>query len=132
MQSAGDGPSAVSDCLAETALEYASKSKGRTSYSQLKKELGLRFDLREAPVAARQTLHMIRQNDDETLEAYLQRVLTIAMDGFKASDNTVQQLATEAFLRGCKHKRAAARVFIEAPQTIKEAYKKVKTVLASR
>ena len=121
------------DCLAETALEYANKSKGRTSYSQLTKELGLRFDLREAPVAARQTLHMMRLNDDETLEVYLERVLTIAMGGFKASDNnTVQQLATEAFLRGCKYKEAAALVFSETPQTVQEACKKVKTVLANR
>ena len=76
---------------------------------------------------------MMRQNDDETLEAYLQRVLNIAMDGFKASDNnTAQQLATEAFLRGCKYKEAAALVFSEAPQTIQEACKKVKTLLANR
>ena len=48
------------------------------------------------------------------------------MHGLKASDNgTVQLLATEAFLRGCKHKEAAALVCNEAPQNIQ-------TVLANR
>ena len=121
------------DCLAETALEYATKSKGRHSYKDLKKELGLRFDLREAPVAARQNLYLMKQSDDESLEAYLQRVLTAAMHGLKTSDNgTVQLLATEAFLRGCRHKEAAALVFNEAPQNIQEACQKIKTVLANR
>ena len=121
------------DCLAETALEYASKSKGRHSYKELKKELGLRFDLREPPTAARQNLYLMKQSEDESLEAYLQRVLTAAMHGLKTSDNsTMQLLATEAFLRGCKHKEAAALVSNEAPQTIQEACQKIKTVLANR
>ena len=91
------------DCLSEKTLEYANRSEGRNSYRKLKKELGLRFDLKEAPVAARQKLHLMKQNEDEGLEEYLQRVLTSAMDGFNTADkNTVQQLATEAFLRGCK------------------------------
>ena len=121
------------DCLAETALEYASKSKGRHSYRELKKELGLRFDLREPPIAARQNLYLMKQSEDESLEAYLQRVLTAAMHGLKISDNsTMQLLATEAFLRGCKHKEAAALVSNEAPQTIQEACQKIKTVLANR
>ena len=57
------------DCLAETALEYASKSKGRHSYRELKKELDLRFDLREPPIAARQNLYLMKQSEDESLEA---------------------------------------------------------------
>ena len=120
------------DCLAETALEFAVKSRGRHSYKELKKELGLRFDLREPPVAARQSLHVMKQSDDESLETYLQRVLTVAMNGYKTCDNnTIQQLATEQFLRGCKHKEAAALVINEAPQTVQEACRKVKTVLAN-
>ena len=121
------------DCLAETALEYASKSRGRHSYRELKKELGLRFDLREPSIAARQNLYLMKQSEDESLEAYLQRVLTAAMHGLKTSDNsTMQLLATEAFLRGCKYKEAAALVSNEAPQTIQEACQKIKTVLANR
>lgn len=119
--------------MVETALEYASKSKGRHSYKDLKKELGLRFGLREPPIAARQNLYLMKQSDDESLEAYLQRVLTAAMHGLKTSDhNTVQLLATETFLRGCKHKEAAALISNEAPQTIQETCKKIKTVIANR
>ena len=116
--------------LSEKALEYANRADGKSNYQQLKEE---RFDLRDEPVTARQKLHVVRQNDDEALEDFLQRVLTIAMDGFIAADDSiVQQLATEAFFRGCKHKEAAEIVINEAPRTIQEACRKVKTVLANR
>ena len=74
----------------------------------------------------------MKPNEDEGLEEYLQRVLTSTMDGFNTADNnTVQQLATEAFLRGCKHKEASY-VFNLSPRTIQKTCQKVKTVLANR
>ena len=93
----------------------------------------MRFDLKEEPVAARQQLHLAKQGDNETLEAYLQRILAIAMDGYKdASAVLLQQMATEAFLRGCRHKDAATLVMNEAPQTIHVACKRIKTMLANK
>ncbi|MCG8034644.1 MAG: hypothetical protein JAZ03_21075 [Candidatus Thiodiazotropha taylori] len=121
------------DCLSETALEFANRCEGQTSYRKLKKELSLRFDLKDAPVAARQRLHLMKQSEDEGLEVYLQRVLTTAMDGFSTADNnTIQHLATESFLRGCRDKEAAALVINEGPHTIQEACQKLKTVVANR
>ena len=92
------------DCLTEKALQYANRSKAET-YEALKLELSLRFDVNDAPVAALKRLHVVKQEDEESHEDFLQRVLTITMDGFeKAEANTLQQIATEAFLRGYKHK----------------------------
>ena len=120
------------DCLSEKALEYANRSKAET-YEALKSELGLRFDLKDAPVAARQQLHVVRQDDEESLEDFLQRVLTITMDGFdKAEVGTLQQLATESFLRGCKHKDAAMTVMKESVATIQDACRRVKTIIANK
>ena len=120
------------DCLTDKALEYANRAEGR-DYSSLKNELALRFDLRDEPVAARQRLHVIKQSEEESLEDFLQRVLTVTIDGYgDAQFATLQQLATEAFLRGCKFKDAATLVMNEAPKSIQEACRRVKTVIANK
>ncbi|MCG8044734.1 MAG: hypothetical protein N0E48_03455 [Candidatus Thiodiazotropha endolucinida] len=121
------------DCLTDKALEYANRSVNRDDYNELKKELALRFDMRDAPVAARQQLHVIKQSDEETLEDFLQRVLTITMDGYQKTDtDTVQQIATESFLRGCKYKEAAMVVMNESVSTIQDACRRVKTIMANK
>ena len=87
------------DCLTEKALEYTARSDNKDNYNGLKQELALRFDLKEEPIAARQRLTAIRQDDDETLEDYLQRILTITLDGFIDERSAlIQQVSTEAFL----------------------------------
>ena len=48
------------------------------NFAMLKGKLALRFDLKEEPVAARQQLHLAKQDDNETLEAYLQRALWLS------------------------------------------------------
>ena len=86
-------------------------------------------------MAARQKLHVIKQTEveEEGLEELLQRVLTTAMDGFHVADNTtVQKLATEAFLRGCRHKEAASLTLNQNPMSIQEACRSVKTILANK
>ena len=121
------------DSLSGKALEYADRCNHEGSYKLLKKELSLRFDSRDAPVAARQKLHIMKQDDGESLEDYLQRVLTVAMDGFSETDpKTVQQLATESFLRGCRHKEAAAKVLNDEPRNIQDACRRVKSFLANQ
>ena len=60
-------------------------------------------------MADRSNLACVKQTEDESLEDFLHRVLTIAMNGFVTADNnTMQKLATEAFLRGCKYKEITA------------------------
>ena len=93
----------------------------------------MRFDLKEEPIAARQRLHSSKQEEDETLESYLQRIMTITLDGYKSERTAlIQQVSTEAFLRGCKHKEAATMVMNESPSTIHEACKRIKTILANK
>ena len=71
------------DCLTDKALEYASRSENKENFANLKNELKVRFDYKEVPIAAKQRLHLAKQDEDETLEAFLQRILGIAMDGYK-------------------------------------------------
>ena len=97
---------------------------------QLRAELARRFDLRDTPVAARQKLHTIRQKEDEWLEVFLQWVLSVCLDGFPKTDAiTLQHVATEAFLRGTKHRDEA---IVESPTNIQQACKRLKTVIANK
>ena len=55
------------------------------------------------------------------------------MDGHKDEKSSlIQQVATESFLRGCKHKDAATTVMNESPATIHDACKQIKTILANK
>ena len=113
-------------CLTDEALEYAVKSKNNYSYTELKAELKLRFDLTDEPVTARNKLHDVKQTDDETLEAFMQRVLSIAKNGYAKFDaETMQQLATESFLRGCQNKEAGI-------SNVQEACRKMKMIISGR
>ncbi len=53
--------------------------------------MGLRFDLTDAPVAARQKLHLVKQEEHESLEEYLQKVLKMTREGFENCDDTMIQ-----------------------------------------
>ena len=120
------------DCLSEKALEFANRSKAVT-FNELVKELELRFDNRNTPIAARNRLHLIKQSDEETLEEYLQRVITLAMEGYSgANDELIMTIPTEAFLRGCRDKEAALLVMNEAPTNIQDACRRLKSVVANR
>ena len=121
------------DCLSGTALEFANKCAGRDSYDTLIKELGQRFDLKDTPLAARNNLYAMEQYEDETIEAFLQRVMTAATDGFGMSDKVLlQNVATEAFLRGCRFKEAAMTILNEGPTTIQAACQRIKTLVANK
>lgn len=121
------------NCLSGTALEFANRCAGQDDYHALVKEMGQRFDLRDTPVGARQKLHIIKQTEDESLEVFLQRVMTVAIDGFGLADNTtLQNIATEAFLRGCRHKEAAAAVLNEGPANMQIACQRIKTLVANK
>ena len=120
-------------CLTEKALEFAFKCKMNNSFQELKNQLKLRFDLSDEPVAARQKLNTLKQESDETLESFMQQVLNVATDGYGDFETTVlQQMAVEAFLRGCRNKESASLVLISTPKTIQEACQRLKTIVANK
>ena len=67
------------------------------------------------------------------MEEFLHRVLIIAMNGFDKADNgTMQKVALEAFLRGCRNKETAALTLNQCPNSIQEACRSVKTIMANK
>ncbi|CAC5420968.1 unnamed protein product [Mytilus coruscus] len=120
------------DYLSEVALEYARRSH-ISKYDELRKYMKRRFNKKEEASAARRQLQYIRQLDGETIEEYAERVHFLTIDGYYRSNNDIiDQIGTEAFLRGCKEKEATRIVIEKNPRTINEALKWIKSSLANR
>ena len=120
------------DCLSEVALEYARRSHP-SSYEELRKYMKRRFSKKEEASSARRQLQYVRQMENESVEEFAERVHFLTMDGyFKSSTNIIDQIGTEAFLRGCKEKDAARIVIEKNPRTINEALKWIKSSLANQ
>lgn len=118
------------DCLTEVALEYARRSH-ITNYEDLRKYMKRRFSKKEEASAARAQLQYVRQKDNETIEEFAERVQFLTMDGYyRSNDDIIDQIGTEAFLRGCQEKEAARIVIEKTPRSINEALKWVKSSLA--
>jgi hypothetical protein len=67
------------------------------------------------------------------LEDFSHTVYVLALDGYeKCEDDALEDIATEAFLRGCKEKEAAIKAMEKNPVTLSKAIKFVKTSLANQ
>ena len=77
-------------------------------YQALKDALEVRFSKMEHPTSARRQLSYLRQEEGESLEDYADKVLTKVAEAYPGIDDEMEQdLAKEAFLRGCHHCSAA-------------------------
>jgi hypothetical protein len=120
------------DCLSEQALEYALSSSVSGDYEQLVADMAVRFNFREEPMAARQRLAVIKQ-EAETEEEFLQKIQSLVNVGFpeQADSQLVNQMATEAFLRGLKNKEASLDALGRRPQNIQEALSLVRSFVTN-
>ena len=67
------------------------------------------------------------------MEDFSHTVYVLALDGYgKCEDDALEDIATEAFLRGCKEKEAAIKAMEKNPVTLSKAIKFVKTSLANQ
>ena len=104
-------------------MECARRSHIST-YDELRKYMKRRFTKKEEDSAARRQLQYIRQTEIETKEEFAERVHFLTMDGYYRSDyNIIDQIGTEAFLRGCQEKEAASIVIEIIPRTINDTLK---------
>ena len=84
-------------------------------------------------MSARRQLQFMRQQENEPLEEFSQRVYFMALDGYdRGNPEVVDQIATETFLRGCRDKEAARSVLEKDPTSINQAMKLVKTYIANQ
>jgi hypothetical protein len=120
------------DLLRDRALDFATELKTH-SYHSLKVKMTRRFSEKEDPIVARRELIYIQQKDDETLAEYSGRVHLKVIRGHpQANQDTVEQMAVESFLKGCKNKEAAASAMDKNPKSVYAAVKKVKAAINNR
>ena len=95
-------------------------------YQALKDVLEVRFGKMEHPTSARRQLGYLRQEEGENLEDYADKVLTKVSEAYPGIDDEMEQdLAKEAFLRGCHHRSAAYATAEKDPVTLQEALEEV-------
>ena len=121
-------------CLRGKAVEYIfnrPKSSLRDYYA-LRDTLTVRYDISELPGTARRQLNSIRQEEQESLEDYADRVLVKVLEAYpKIEEDTAQGIGVENFLRGCKDKAAAYAAAEHRPETIQMALQFVKDSAAN-
>lgn len=125
------------DYLVETlrgvALKYYINLPVHTqnSYEAVKKQMSERFSQSELPPVARIKLSNIQQNVTESLEEYVDRVQSLAKDGYSSAEHsTVELIAVESFMKGCLDKGAAKLALLKEPKTLLEAAKEVKKCIS--
>lgn len=78
----------------------------------------------------RRQLSLIKQDEDESLEDFGDRLLLLVNQGFpEVEEETAQLLAVDAFFRGCKEKSAVVMALEREPQTMHKAVQAVKKSL---
>ncbi|OWF53412.1 hypothetical protein KP79_PYT10510 [Mizuhopecten yessoensis] len=124
---------AVCYCLVGDALEYADELPRTLGFTKLKNKLKERFNDKDVTLVARREQHCEKQEEIETLAEVALRIQTLSGDGFAHADNTTKnQVATEAFLKGCREKMAAQRPMERNPKTVHKALKYIKASVANQ
>ena len=80
----------------------------------------------EHPTAARHQLSYVRQEEGESIEDFADRILTKVKEAYPGIDVEMEQdLAKEAFLRGCQNRSAAYAAAEKDPETLQDALEEV-------
>ena len=123
------------ECLRGKAIEfvYSNSSYIRKDYKRLVKELDRRFGEHDQLSMKRRQLLSARQTEDESLADWADRILTLVRECYRHADEAMlQAMATEAFLRGCREKHAAAATADKCPKTLSAALKYVRNTVGNQ
>ena len=76
----------------------------------------------DLPHSIRKQLQDVKQNVEESIEELTERVQEMATDGYnKATEQFVEQMAVDAFLKGCNDKKAGLATMDKNPSRIDQA-----------
>ena len=117
-------------CMREKAIDYIRKrhSRIRNSYRALLIDLHKRYGRKDPPSASRRQLSYVKQDEEEDIEDFAERVHELVIDGYPRVDEAnIQLLAVDAFLRGCRDKLAALLAAGKKSQTLQRAVRHVKS-----
>ena len=110
------------------AVDFIRKkpSEVQDDYRTLRDTLEQRFGKLEHPTAARRQLSYVRQEEGESIEEFADRILTKVNEVYPGIDVEMEQdLAKEAFLRGCQNGSAAYAAAEKDPETLQDVLEEV-------
>ena len=118
--------------LRDKAIEFfhSRPKEVKNSYKLLTAALKERYGQKDPPFTVRRQLSIIKQEEDESLEDFGDRLLTLTNEGYpEATEETLQMLAVDAFFRGCKEKAAVVLALEKEPKSMHAAVQAVKKSL---
>ena len=121
-------------CLRGKAIAYIqSKPKScRSHYKALRDLLDQRHGMLELPSTARRQLVAMRQEEGESLEDFADCVMLKTGEGYPGvPEETLQSLATAAFLRGCRDRNAAYATSERKPENLHVAVMEMRDAAAN-
>ncbi|XP_061189157.1 DNA ligase 1-like [Saccostrea echinata] len=123
------------ECLRYKALKfYSSRAENvQQDYKLLCQKLKERFDKKDQPHIIRRQLQEIKQNPEETIEEFAERIEELAAEGYPETPEFFKNTITvDAFLRGCTEKRAALVTLDKDPQTLDQAINYMKSSITNQ
>lgn len=123
------------EALRDRALKFFSEqpTSVQNDYTRLKEKMEKRFGKKDAPITVRRQLQELRQNEEDNLEEFAERALELASDGHaRATEEVIEDIATEAFLRGCTSKLAALTAMNSQPTSLDRAVQAVKNAISNQ
>ena len=121
------------ECLRDKAVEYVSTLSRSTvkSYSKLLKALSKRYGSDVQPHVLRKNLMELRQEANESLDEFADRIQQVAQRAFKETGRkTTNLLGVEAFLKGICDKTSSKHAAHKKPKDIRKALELVKAAAA--
>ena len=123
------------ECLRDKALKYFSSRSEmvQSNFNQLCQQMKERFDKKDQPHIIRRQLQEIKQNPEETIEEFVERIEDLATEGYEGIPEYFKNTDTiDAFLRGCTEKRAALVTLDKDPKTLEEAMQYMKSAITNQ
>lgn len=118
------------ECLRDKALKFYSTRPAsiQNDFKQLSEKFNQRFGNKDLPYTIRRQLQDVRQNVDESIDEFAERVQEMATDGYiDTPEKVVDTISVDAFLKGCTDKKAALLAMEKSPVRIDEALQYVKS-----
>ena len=125
----------LKECMRDKAIDYVrSRSrKERNDYRKLMKCLKNRYGVKEDPSVVRRNLNDIKQEVNESLEDFADRVQHAVAVGYKgAGERAIEKWAAELFLKGAKEKGAALAASERQPRSIRKALREMKISISNQ
>ena len=123
------------ECLRDRALKYFSSRpvEDQDSFKKLSAKLDERFGKKDLPHIIRRQLQDIKQDPDDSIEEFADKVQEMTTDGYPDTpDNCRQTVAIDAFLRGCQNKQAALTAMDKNPLTLDDAIQHMKSAITNQ